>query len=84
VVELGFVEVEFMISSLRGTPPMKMDRCQNKGVAGRASCNYLKRKGMDGGNRVRLAGLKLSGKVPNQVGSDPKSLPNLALVGGEG
>jgi hypothetical protein len=28
---------------------MKMDGYQNKGVAGRAFCNYLKRKGMDGG-----------------------------------
>jgi hypothetical protein len=64
-VELGFAEVEFMNSSLRGgTPPMKIERCQNKGVAGRAFCNYLKRKGMDGGNRALLAGSKLSDDVP--------------------
>jgi hypothetical protein len=29
------------------TPPMKMDRCQSKGVAGGAFCKRLKRKGMD-------------------------------------
>jgi hypothetical protein len=34
-----------------GTPPMKMDRCQSKGVAGGAFCKRLKRKGMDGGKK---------------------------------
>jgi hypothetical protein len=32
---------------------MKMDGCQNKGVAGGAFCNDLKRKGMDGGKSRR-------------------------------
>ena len=32
-----------------GTPPMKMDRCQSKGVAGGAFCKWLKRNGMDDG-----------------------------------
>jgi hypothetical protein len=49
-VELEFVVVEFMISSLRGVyTPMKMDGCQNKGVAGGAFCKRLKREGMEDG-----------------------------------
>jgi hypothetical protein len=30
-------------------PPMKMDRCQSKGVAGGAFCKPLKRNGMGDG-----------------------------------
>jgi hypothetical protein len=49
-VELEFVFVELMISSLRGgIPPMKMDRYQSKRVAGGTFCNRLKRNGMDDG-----------------------------------
>ncbi len=49
MVELEFAVVEFMISSLEGvyTPPIKMDCFENKGVAGRAFCKWLKRKRMD-------------------------------------
>jgi hypothetical protein len=43
-----------------GTPPMKMERCQNKGVAGRAFCKHMKIKRMDGRN-LGLAGM---GGVP--------------------
>jgi hypothetical protein len=54
------------------TPPMKMDGYQNKGVAGRAFCNYLKRKGMDGGNKVLLAGSRLSGRFSGSEELAPK------------
>jgi hypothetical protein len=33
---------------------MKMDGCENKGVAGRAFCKWLKRKGMDSRKERRL------------------------------
>jgi hypothetical protein len=33
---------------------MKMERCQSKGVAGRAVCNPLKRNAMDDGKSGRL------------------------------
>jgi hypothetical protein len=49
---------------------MKMERYQGKGVARGAFCNDLKRKGMDGGNRVLLAGSKLSGKVSEKFSTD--------------
>jgi hypothetical protein len=32
-----------------GTPPIKMDGCENKGVAGGAFCKRLKRNGMEEG-----------------------------------
>jgi hypothetical protein len=49
---------------------MKMDGCQNKGVAGRAFCKRLKRNGMDGGNRMLFAGLKLSDDAPQRPSTD--------------
>ena len=56
MVELEFAVVEFMISSLEGvyTPPIKMDCFENKGVAGRAFCKWLKRKRMDDSKKGQM------------------------------
>ena len=48
MVELEFVVVEFIFFLVEGyTPPIKMDRFENKGVAGRAFSKWLNGKGMD-------------------------------------
>jgi hypothetical protein len=50
MVELEFVVVEFIFFLVEGVhPPIKMDRFQNKGVAGRAFCKWLNGKEMDDG-----------------------------------
>jgi hypothetical protein len=56
MVELEFAVVEFMISSLEGVyaPPIKMDCFENKGVAGRAFCKWLKRKRMDDSKKGQM------------------------------
>jgi len=39
----------YTLGYTRGTPPVKMDCFQNKGVAGKAFCKCLNRKRMDDG-----------------------------------
>src|SRR5260370_30152266 len=56
MVELEFAVVEFIFFLVEGhtPPPIKMDRFQNKGVAGRAFSKWLNGKGMDDGKQEQM------------------------------